>query len=59
MINWKNVIGGAVSGFLAAVLVDVDAWRKSSGAFDWGLALKRWVSGAIAGALAGAGIGSG
>ena len=49
-------IGGAVGGFISAVLVDVDAWKKSSGQFDWGLAAKRWIAGAVAGALAGLGV---
>lgn len=54
----KKIIAGTVSGFVSALLVDLDAWKKSAGAgFDYGLAFKRWVVGAVSGALAGLGIG--
>jgi hypothetical protein len=53
----KKVIAGAVSGFVAAALVDLNAWSKStSGGFDWALAIKRWVAGAVSGALAALGM---
>lgn len=52
-----KLIGGAASGFLAAAMVDVRAWRKSGGTFDWGLALDRWATGAFTGALGACGIG--
>lgn len=57
-LELNKIIAGAVSGLLAAVLVDVDAWRSHKGPdpFNWGLAFKRWLVGAISGALAGAGI---
>jgi len=42
----------ALSGFASAVAVDYDAYKKSNNRdFDWGLALIRWVKGAIMGAL--------
>ena len=53
----KKLVAGALSGLLAAVVVDVNAWSKASGAFDWGLALKRWVAGAVSGATAALGVG--
>lgn len=53
-----KLIGGAASGFLAAAMVDVRAWRKSGGTFDWGLALDRWATGALMGALGAFGIGA-
>lgn len=54
----RKLIAGAASGLLAAVVVDVQAWSRSGGAFDWGLAFKRWVSGAVSGAVAAMGIGA-
>lgn len=57
MMNWKTILASAVGGFLAALTVDINAWSKSDGPFDWGLAFKRWVAGATAGAIAGAGFG--
>lgn len=56
-MNMKTIIAGALGGFLAAVAVDVNAWAKSDKPFDWGLAFKRWVAGAIAGASGGVGAG--
>lgn len=53
----KKLISGAVSGFIAAFLVDLNAWSKSDGAFDWGLAIKRWLAGAISGAVGAFGMG--
>ncbi len=53
----KKIIAGAVSGFVAAVVVDINAWSKSDKPYDWGLAFKRWVSGAVSGAVAGLGTG--
>jgi hypothetical protein len=59
-MNIKAVIAGAISGFVSAFLVDLDAWKKAPAneAFDWALALKRWAAGALSGALAGAGFGA-
>ena len=57
-MNYKAIIGGAASGFIAAVLVDIHAWTKADPAlpFDWGIAVKRWLAGAVSGALTGAGL---
>jgi hypothetical protein len=57
-MNIRLIIAGAVSGLVSAILVDVHAWSKSDPAlaFDWGLAVKRWVGGAVSGALAGLGL---
>lgn len=52
----RSIIAAAVGGFLAAMVVDINAWSRSDGQFDWGLAAKRWVAGAITGALSGLGI---
>lgn len=56
-MNLKMILAGALGGFLAAVAVDINAWSKSDDPFDWGLALKRWIAGAVSGATAGFGIG--
>lgn len=47
----KKVLAGAVSGAVGAFLADLHAWSKSTGAYDWGLAAKRWIGGAIGGAM--------
>lgn len=59
-MDFKKLISGAVSGFVAAFLVDWNAFMRSepSAKFDWGLAFKRWVTGAVSGALAGLGMGA-
>lgn len=57
-MNYKIVIAGAVSGFVAALVVDVNAWARSKKPFDWGLAVKRWLAGAVSGAAASAGVGA-
>lgn len=54
-MNWKAIIAGAVSGFVSAAIIDVNAWSKQEGQFNWFLAFKRWVAGAISGATAAAG----
>lgn len=56
----KAIIAGAVSGFVSALVIDLNAWSKFKKAqgesdFDWGLALKRWVAGAMTGGMAAAG----
>lgn len=55
----KKVVAGALSGFVSAFLVDINAWLKSGEdtKFDFKLALKRWVAGAVSGALTGLGFG--
>jgi predicted lysophospholipase L1 biosynthesis ABC-type transport system permease subunit len=57
MFDFKKIVAGAVSGFVAAAVVDVHAWSKSAEPFNWTLAIKRWVAGAISGATAALGIG--
>jgi hypothetical protein len=57
MLNSKAVIAGAVSGLIAAILVDVDAWRTGQGAFNLKKAIPRWIGGAVAGAIAALGLG--
>ena len=54
-MNWKAIVAGAVSGFVSSVVIDLNAWSKSDGAFNWLLAFKRWVAGAVSGATAAAG----
>lgn len=53
-MNYKLIITAMVGGFIAALAVDISAWARSNGEkFDWGLAFKRWVAGAISGLSAG------
>ena len=58
-MNWKTIVAGVASGFLSALIVDIHAWSKAApeDAFDWGLALKRWIAGAVSGIGLGFGIG--
>lgn len=55
----KKVIAGALSGFVSAFLVDLNAWKSNEAMenFNWALALKRWLAGAVSGALTGLGFG--
>ena len=54
----KNIIVGAFSGLLSAIMVDLDKWKTSIDAqFDFKLAVKRWLAGAVSGALTGLGFG--
>ena len=52
----KKIIAGALSGVLAAIVVDVHAWSKSEGSYDWSLAIRRWFAGGVSGAAAAAGL---
>lgn len=45
----NQLIRGAVGGFVGALAVDVNAWSKTNERFDWGLAVKRWLAGAMTG----------
>lgn len=56
------IVKGALSGWAAAAIVDLHAFRtwKSGSDFktyDWGTAALRWGQGIISGALAAAGLG--
>ena len=57
-MNGKVLIAGAVSGFVGALVIDMNAWSKSTPkgvknkTFDWGLAFQRWLAGAGSGAAA-------
>ncbi len=52
----RRAVVGALAGLLSAAVVDVNAWAKAEGKFEWGLALKRWVAGAVTGATAALGV---
>jgi hypothetical protein len=58
MFDIRKLIAGAVSGFVAAFVVDVHAWSQQTHPFDWSLAAKRWIAGAISGVTAAMGIGA-
>jgi hypothetical protein len=57
------IVRGALSGLLAAALVDIHSFRTFKNvdefaAYDWRLAGFRWFQGAVAGAIAAAGLGA-
>ncbi len=56
MFDFKKIIAGAVAGAVAALVVDINAWSKTEKPFNWTLAVKRWVSGAVSGATAALGL---
>ena len=51
----KLIISGALCGFFSAALTDINAWAKSDSQFDWKLAIKRWIAGALTGLAGSAG----
>ncbi len=55
----KKIIAGAVAGFAAALVIDINAWSKGpeGSKFNWLLAAKRWVAGAVTGATGAFGLG--
>jgi hypothetical protein len=55
----KKVVAGALSGFVSAFLVDLNAWKSNEAMeyFNYALAIKRWLAGAVSGALTGLGFG--
>lgn len=55
-MSWKAALTGAAAGFMSAVVVDLNAWSRSEGPFDWGLAARRWVAGAASGLAAALGV---
>lgn len=62
IVDIKKVIAGAVSGAVAAFVVDINAWSRTTDEdgnkepFSWKLAAKRWVAGAVSGAAAAIGV---
>jgi hypothetical protein len=55
-------VRGAITGFLAAALVDYGAFRSwknfhDAYAYDWPTAGWRWLQGIVTGAISGAGLG--
>lgn len=57
----NRYVAGAVTGFLAAVVVDIAAFRSwksfhDAAVYDWGTASWRWLQGTISGIVAAAGI---
>ena len=61
---WQHPITrGAVSGLVAAAAVDLAAfrsWKRVQDvlAYDWQIAIFRWVQGAVLGAVAAVGLGA-
>lgn len=58
----NGIVKGAISGVLAAAVVDMHAFQRFKSkqefaSYDWGTAGLRWGQGAIAGALSAAGLG--
>ena len=53
----KKVLVAALGGFLAAFLVDLDAWQSGAGTFDWEKASRRWIYGSVSGAATALGLG--
>lgn len=58
----SSIAFGAFSGFLAAAAVDFQAFRNwksfdEFSTYSWSIAVQRWATGVITGAIAGAGIG--
>jgi len=57
-MNIRTILVSALGGLLSAVIVDLDAWAKSDGDFNWKIAVVRWLKGLISGAIAGMGVSS-
>lgn len=59
----NSIVKGALSGVVAAALVDIAAFRQwknfhDAATYGWGTAAFRWFQGAVSGALTAAGIGA-
>jgi len=59
----SSAVRGALSGWLAAALIDYRAFRRwrtfaEARAYDWQIAAWRWTQGAVTGALAALGMGA-
>lgn len=57
------IVAGAISGLLAAAVVDFHAFKswhsfQDARAYDWGVALFRWFQGTVIGALGALGLGA-
>jgi hypothetical protein len=57
------IVRGALSGLLAAAVVDIHSFRTFKNldefaAYDWRLAAFRWVQGAVMGTLVASGLGA-
>jgi hypothetical protein len=57
----KKILVGAAIGLMAAIKIDLEAWRSHDDKngkqpFDWKLAAGRWFRGAIVGGTGGAGL---
>jgi hypothetical protein len=56
------IVRGAVIGWWGVFVVDLGMWMKSTGwkveGFSWAVASKRWLTGALSGALGAAGLGT-
>ena len=56
MIDPKRIVLNVVVGIPTALVIDLDAWAKSGGKYDWRLALARAAKGAVIGLGGGAGL---
>ena len=58
MLNGKALVVGAVTGFVSALLVDLNNWRMApeGQVFNWKKAAIHWATGAVSGAMAAAGL---
>jgi len=55
----KKVIAGAISGFVSAFMVDFGKWKATPDlSYDWKLAIKNWLLGAVGGAVTAFGFGN-
>jgi uncharacterized membrane protein YraQ (UPF0718 family) len=45
----RKALGGAISGLVSAILIDIHAWSQTPSPFDWSLAIRRWIAGSLAG----------
>lgn len=54
----KKVAVSALAGFISALMIDLDKWKHAdaNAKFDWALALKRWLMGALGGVLTALGL---
>lgn len=56
IFNITAIIIGALGGLAAAITVDYEAWKSHPNtSFNWMLAIRRWLTGAVLGAAAAVG----